>query len=68
MSEYNKNQNVCWQMLIEVPNVKFNENPLVGIEFFHKDRLRDMLKLGVAVHLENAPEKHERLTPIFSCQ
>lgn len=68
MSEYNKNQNVCRQMLIKVPDVKFNENPLVGIELFHEDRPRDMLKLGVAVHLANAPEKHERLTPIFSCQ
>jgi hypothetical protein len=36
-------------MLIEVRSVKFNENPLVGIELFHENRPRDMMKLGVAI-------------------
>jgi hypothetical protein len=65
-SKYSENQNVCGQMLIEVPYVKFNENPLVGIELFHEDRPRDMMK--PEFHFANAPEKHERLTMIFSCQ
>ena len=54
--KYNENQNVCRQMSIEIPNVKFNENPLVGIELFHEDRPRDMMKPGVTIHLANAPK------------
>lgn len=68
MSKHSENQNVCGQMLIEVPNVKFNESPLVGIELFHKDRPRDVMKPEVAIHFANVPEKHECLTLIFSCQ
>jgi hypothetical protein len=49
-------------------NLKFNENPLVGIELFHKDRPRNMMKPEVTIHFAHAPEKHKRLTPIFSCQ
>jgi len=39
-------------------DIKFNENPSSGSEFFHADRRTDMTKLTVAFrNLVNAPKK-----------